>query len=833
MAWRDSQGSRKRLLLFLSSMVIGVAALVAINSFGDSLERTIDEEAKTLLGADMSLESDEPFAPETEALIDSLGGEQVRHVSFSSMVLFPKSRDTRLATVRAQEPGYPFYGEVGTDPPEAAEAYHQGRRALVDGALLRTFDAVPGDSLQIGGLRYEISGALVKTPRESAVSMLVSPPIYIPLAHLDTSLVGAGSRVEYEVYFKFAPERGIDPEALREELEAHRQDFDVGMDTVQEEREQWGEALINLNRFLGLVGFVALILGGLGVGGAVHVHIRQRLDTVALLRCLGAPSQRTLWIFLAQALVMGALAGLAGCILGVATQAVVPRVVADFLPFDIAFELSPSGLALGLGMGLGATLIFALLPLVGVRRISPLRALRSAVEPQAPDRSRYALYAIIAVGLAAFAVLQAGDIMVGLGYSAGLALVFGLLFLVAKLLMKLARRFAPTSWSYPWRQGLANMHRPNNQTILMMLALGLGTFLIMTMVLVESTLVTRISTAHGEDRPDMVLFDIQPHQLRGLTQLIEEQQLSVIDQSPIVTMRIHSIGGARMDSLRADSTARITWAHTREYMSTYRNYLTDAERVVAGAFEGEHSGGAGLVSLSIEQGLAEDELHVEVGDTIVFDVQGALVRSRVGSIRKVDFQQMRSNFFMVFPTGVLEEAPQTHVVMTRTENDEALAQLQTAAVEAYPNVSAISLSLVLRVFDELFSRISLVIRFMALFSVLAGILVLIGAIMISRMQRIEETVLLKTLGASRRQVFSIMLIEYLFLGVLASATGLVLAYAGSWCLAAFVFDVPFTAAPIPLAAAVFVVTGLTVTIGLLNSRGIYARPPLEVLRAEG
>lgn len=833
MAWRDSRGSRKRLLLFLSSMVIGVAALVAINSFGENLERAVDEQSMVLLGADMSLERDEPFGPETEALIDSMGGEQARRVSFSSMAYFSASNQTRLATVRAHEGNYPFYGAIETNPPEAAQTYLSGRNALVDGTLMREFSVVVGDSVQIGTMRYRVTGELLKTPRESAAVMLFSPRIYVPLAHLDTTLLSFGSRAEYEVFFKFEPERNVDTEALRDSLETHRQARDIGMDTIAEERDNWGEGLGNLNRFLGLVGFIALLLGGLGVGSAVHVYVKQRLETVAVLRCVGAKAARTFWIYLVQALVMGVAGGLAGCVLGVGIQLLIPRVVADFLPVEVDFGVSWTALGVGFGVGVGVTLLFALLPLLTVRKISPLRALRSAFDEQPARRDpfRWMVYVLIAVGLIAFAVVQARDVAVGLSYAAAIVVVFGLLAVVAKGMMVLARKYFPSSWAYPWRQGLANLYRPNNQTLLLMLALGLGTFLIMTLVLVERTLLAQIQVAGGEDRPDLILFDIQPSQVEGAAEIVRAQALPVIDQVPVVTMRIQAIKGRTIEEMRADTTTRVTWAHRREFRSTYRDHLIDSETLVAGAFQGVVAED-GVVPISIEQDLAEDGLEVSLGDTIVWDVQGVPITSVVGSFREVDWQRMQTNFFVVFPAGVLEEAPQIHVILTRTETDEATARLQAAMVQAYPNVSSISLSLVLKVFDEIFDRINFVIRFMALFSVLTGLFVLAGAVMVSRYQRIEESVLLKTLGASQAQVFKIMLIEYLFLGVLATSTGLVLAYAGSWALAAFVFETPFVAAPLPLLAALLLVTGLTVGIGVFNSRGIYARPPLEVLRAE-
>lgn len=834
MAWRESRGSRKRLLLFLSSMVIGVAALVAINSFGENLERAVDEQARTLLGADMSLESDAPFTDEMEVLIDSLGGEQARRVSFASMAYFPKTEQTRLATVRAHEGGYPFYGAIETDPPEAARTYLSGRNALVDGSLMTEFGVAVGDSVQVGNLRYRVTGKLLKTPRESAAIMLFSPRIYIPLAHMDTTLIGFGSRAEYEVFIQFEPERSIDVEALAETLRPRLREREVGVDTVVEAQENWGEGLGNLYRFLSLVGFIALLLGGLGVASAVHVYVKQRLETVAVLRCVGAQARRTFWIYLHQATVMGLVGSVLGCLLGLGIQVVLPRVVADFLPVEVDFALSWSALAAGFGVGLSVTMLFALLPLLTVRKISPLRALRSAFEEERPRRDvvGWLIYGLIAAGLVVFAAAQAQDAAVGIAYAASMAVVFGLLAVVAKGIMVLARKFFPSSWTYPWRQGLANLYRPHNQTLLLMLALGLGTFLIMTMVLVQRTLLSQIQLAGGGDRPDLVMFDIQPHQVEGVSELVRDQGLPVIGQAPIVTMRISAIKGRTIEEMRADSTVRLNWAQRREYRSSYRDRLIASEKLIEGDFQGAVSGKPDVVPVSIEQELAEDLLEVTLGDTIVFDVQGVSVATVISSIREVDWQRMQTNFYFVFPTGALEQAPQMHVLMTRTETDEATARLQAAMVRAYPNVSSISLSLILTVFDEIFGRISFVIRFMALFSVLTGLFVLAGAVMVSRYQRIEESVLLKTLGASQRQVFKIMLIEYLFLGVLATSTGLALSIGASWALAAFVFETPFVAAPVLMLAAVVIVTGLTIGIGLFNSRGVYARPPLEVLRAE-
>ena len=246
-ATRDTRGNRARLALFVASMVLGVAALVSINSFGDNLRAAIDEEAKTLLGADLSIESGNPFNERTEAVIDSLGGIQSRRTSFASMAYFPRTGDSRLVTVRGNEPGFPFYGAVETDPPEAANTYLETGGALIDGTLMQQFGVAVGDSMRIGNVSYHVEGRLLQTPRESAAVMLFSPRVYVPLARVDSALLAVGSRADYEVYFRFEDER--DADAAIDPLRAELREYRVGADTIEEERENWDEALTNLYRF--------------------------------------------------------------------------------------------------------------------------------------------------------------------------------------------------------------------------------------------------------------------------------------------------------------------------------------------------------------------------------------------------------------------------------------------------------------------------------------------------------------------------------------------------------------------------------------------------------
>ncbi len=832
MAVRDSRGSRRKLLLFVSSMILGVAALVAISSFGGNLEKAVDEEAKTLLGADLSIESRSSWTPAIEALVDSIGGDRSYRVSFSSMVYFPKNGGTRLSTIRALEGDYPYYGEIESSPPEAARTYLDNAEALLEGTLLKQFNAQVGDSIRVGARTYRIAGEIVKTPRETSAMGMLSPRVFVPLAGLDTLLLSRGSRANYEIFLKF--DEGANVEELVESIEPKLRAEKVGFDTIAERQEDWNEGLTNLYRFLNLVGFIALLLGGVGIASAVHVYIRQRIETVAILRCLGAKSGPTFSIYLFQAAVMGLLAAVLGSLLGIGIQWTIPRLLADFLPVDVEVGIVWGPVLLGLSIGIGVSLLFALLPLLSVKNISPLLTLRKTVDASGaePSRWRYVIYAALVLAVLGFSMLQAPTWWIGLAYGGGIFAVFGLLGVVAKGITILARRFFPSTWPYPWRQGFSNLFRPNNQTVILMLALGLGTFLIVTLFLVQQVLLNQIQLAGGEGRPNLVFFDIQPDQLEQVAGVVSDQNLPVIEKVPLVSMRIAQINDRTIEEIRQDTLRDdYTWAHRREYQSTYRDHLNDAETLLAGTFEGSYDDENGLVPVSIEEDIAS-ELQVSLGDSIVWDIQGVKIKTQITSLREIDWQRVQTNFFFVFPNGVLEDAPQFYVVLTRTPDDVGSASLQSAMVERFPNVSAIDLTLILTVFDTIYNRISFVLRFMALFSIITGVIVLIGAVTVSRFQRIQESVLLKTLGASRRQIIKILFIEYLFLGFLSATTGVVLSLLCSWLLTEFVFEATFYLEPWVLVVSIVAVAMLTILIGMLNSRGVYDRPPLEVLRAE-
>jgi putative ABC transport system permease protein len=830
MAWRDSRASRRKLLLFSSSIIIGIAALVAISSFGQNLRATIDVQAKSLLGADLVVASRDPFTPEMESLFASIGGEQAREVIFSSMAYFPKTAGTRLVQVRALGPGFPFYGQFETEPRAAATNFLAGS-ALVEETLLFQFESAAGDSVKIGNLTLPIAGALRKVPGENAVFSTIAPRVYIPLDKLDaTQLVSEDSLARFKVFFKLPESADID--ALVSRIRPRLEKLRLTVDTVEERKASLGRTLENLNRFLSLGALIALLLGAIGIASAIHVHVKQKTSSVAVLRCLGCSVAQTFSVYLAQAIALGLLGAIAGCGLGLAVQFMLPNVVADFLPFAVQLQIAWGPVLQAVAAGFAVCLIFGLLPLMSVRRVSPLAVLRSFYEPASPwrDPGQWLVLAAASAGLLLLARYQAGRWTLAFGFAGALAAAFLLLTILAQILRFVLRKIISPAWPFAWRQGMANLYRPQNRTLLLLLSLGLGVFLVLTLYRTNQILSGGLIPSDRASQPNAALFDIQPDQVEAVKEILGSKKLPLIADVPIVTMRLSSVKRVPVRTLLRDSERGIPrWVLRREYRSTYRDSLDSSETLVKGSWPARRTN-QNFIPISIEQGIADD-LQVGLNDELVFDLQGVMLTNRIVSIRKVDWRRVQPNFFIVFPSGVLEDAPGFHIITTRVESREQSADMQRTVVKALPNISIIDLTLVLDTIDTILSKVAFVIRFMAGFTVATGLIVLAASVLTGRYQRIQETILLRTLGASRQQVRRILLAEYLLLGGLSAFTGILLAEGGAWLLARYVFEAEFQFAVLPMIIALLAVTTITILTGLLANRGVLDSPPLEILRS--
>jgi putative ABC transport system permease protein len=436
------------------------------------------------------------------------------------------------------------------------------------------------------------------------------------------------------------------------------------------------------------------------------------------------------------------------------------------------------------------------------------------------------------------AVVQAGRIVPGLAFAAGIGLALLALWLAAFALMRAVRRFFPRRLPYLWRQGLANLYRPANQTRTVVLALGFGAFLLSTLLLVQHNLLRDLRVDGGTERPNLVFFDIQPGQREDVLARLRAEGCPARTIVPVVPMRIQSVKGKSVSRVLGEAgtaeASRERWAFRREYRSSHRDTPASSERIVAGRLwrEGEwKTPRDGPVPVALEDGVAR-ELGVRVGDEIVWDVQGVPLASRVAALRDVDWARFEPNFFVIFPEGPLDEAPQTFVVLSRIDDAGRRARFQRAVVEAHPNLSTLDLAQVQQAVEGILDKVALAMRFMALFSLAAGTVVLVGAVAASRYQRVREAVLLRTLGATRPQLLRILFAEYASLGLLAAAAAMLLSAAAAWALVRFAFDSRF-ALPLPsLLALAAGVVALTIVVGLLGSIEVLRRPPLEVLRSE-
>jgi putative ABC transport system permease protein len=855
LAWRESRFARRHLALLLGAVGLGVGALVAVAGFRAQLARAIEDGARTLLGADATISSREPFGPRTSALLDSLrasGAEVARTTSFASMALAPADGRTRLARVRAVEPGFPFYGLVETDPPDAWASLQQGRNAVLDPGLLTALGVQPGDSVALGQARFVVRGSLVKVPGDAEIASAFAPRIYVPARYLDeTGLVGFGSRVEYEAALRL-PSRGS-AEALERTHTRNLRVEHASVRTAEEAQSQLTESLGRLGSYMALVGSLALVLGGIGVGSATAAYVSRKWESIATLRCLGATSGQVLAVYVLQAAALGAAGAGLGVALGFAAQRVLTRLVASFLPVDVSPGLDLSAAAAGLAIGLWAALAFALLPILGVRRVSPLRALRRRLEPSAAegkDPWRWAGWAAVAVSTALFFLLEAGSLKLAAIFGGGAVAALGLLALLAwgarRTLAGLPRNRLP----FPIRQGLASLHRPGSQIRVVVPALGLGVFLLATVLLVRHNLLIPIRPAAGGSRADLVVWDVQDDQAEGVGAVLAARGLPLLQKAPIVPMRIGSIERATAGDGASSSARRgraSGWAVRREYRSTFRDSLVGSERVVEGrwwspagtapgggeaaANTEEGAAGADTYPVSMEQDVA-GELGVRVGDRITWDVQGVPVETRVASLRSVEWARFEPNFFAVFPPGALAGAPRSWVVLTRAANPRASAALQSALVRRFPNVSVLDLTVIQQALDEVLDRVATIIRFLAAFSLGAGFVVLLGAVSASRLERLREAVLLKTLGATRGQVATALVVEYLTQGTLAALAGIALGVAAAWGLSRWLFEVPFEA-PLPALVALGGLTALlAAAIGAGAGWSAYRGTPMEALREE-
>ncbi|MBT8219889.1 MAG: FtsX-like permease family protein [Bacteroidia bacterium] len=818
----------------MSSIILGITALVAINSFNYSVVKDIDRQAASTIGADLVVQRNRlPLSDEVKGLLDSIPGERASEMQLFSMSLLPEKNVSQFVQIRAIEGDFPFYGMIGTDPEDATNKFRTEPIAIVDDAMMFQFDLSVGDSIKLGYQTFEIGGRLTSGFGSNSLTASFAPTIYIDQAYLEsTQLVQPGSLVNYSYFFK-VPE-DFDPDEWDEEHRQTLRNNSVGTQTVEEQKEDLTEAFEGLNYFLNLIALVSLLLGCIGVASSVFIYVKSKIPSIAVFRCLGMSGNQAFLIYFIQITVLGLLSVIAGVALGSSIQVLLPLVLSDFLPFDIALDISWTAIIEGFLVGLVITILFALLPLIAVRKISPLRTLRASFSDDLAGKDiwKWIIYVGIVLSIYGFLWQVTKDPLASLYFCIGLLVAFFLLYLVSKLVIWGVQRYFPRRWNYVLRQGLSNLFRPNNQTQTLLVSLGLGTAVLTTLFIIQGLLLQNVAGMDEGDQPNMILYGIEYDQMDGLLELTEEYNLPVIQRVPIVTMKIDEWKGKTKNEWLQDTTVRVRrWAANREARVTYRDTLSSEETLVQGSLAGPPAEHGDSIYISLDEGYAEG-LNLEIGDEVIWNVQGTRITTYLGSLRDIEFRSLSTRFFIVFPPGVLENAPQFRVLVTKSPSPQLTGTYRSEVVKRYPNVSVIDLTTILRTVGQILDKISYVIQFMAIFCILTGLIVLISSLFLSKYQRIKESVLLRTLGASRSQIMKINATEYIILGALSAATGIILSIAGSYLLATYQMELDFKMNWWPIIIVFILVTGLTVLIGLLNSREVVNKSPLEVLRKE-
>ena len=827
-AVRDSRKDRSKLLLFMSSIILGVAALVAINSFNDNLVEDIDLQSKSLLGADMTVGGNRAIPDSLLLSLDSLGGEVSTEVELFSMSYLPSVEQSQFVRLKALTGGFPYYGKLITEPASATASYKEGDYALVDEGMMLQYKLSVGDSIKLGETTFVIHGRLMNAFGNADIGTSFAPSVYIGgNAIAGTELIKPGSLVNYKNYYKI--DSGVDLDAWKKTRRDQCRNAAMRVTTIEDQRENLAEAFSNLNSFLNIVALISLLLACIGVASSVLIYVKTKVQSIAILRCLGMKGEEAFMVYFLQIFVLGVLSVLLGIAIGSVIQLLLPIVLKGILPYEVNMTLSISAMIKGFVMGILSTTLFALGPLLGVRNITPLKTLRISDEPVKPDPLRWLIYVLIILSITGFLYSLTGSWLESSIFTLGILVAFLILFGVAKLVTWGVRKYFPKRASFTLRQGLSNLYRPNNQTQTLIVSIGLGTGILTLLFILQGLILGNVEGMGAGNQPNMIVYGIEAKQDTELQDITNSFDMPIIQNVPVVTMELAGWQGKSKKEWLQDTT-RTASRRTinREARVSYQAEMSEDDELLEGTFTGVYTGGDSIL-ISLGRRWAEG-LDVGLGDEIVWNVQSTRIKTYVGSIREINFRKMQSRFFILFPTGVLEEAPQFRILVTKSPSKQVTADYRNAVVTSLPNASVIDLGSILSTLNDIITKVSYVIKFMAGFSILIGLIVLISSLFLSKYQRIRESVLLRTLGAVQSKIYMINAVEYAALGILSALTGIFLAISGSFLLAKFVFELDFNISWWPILGIFIFIVVLNVVIGLWNSRDVVKRSPLEVLR---
>jgi putative ABC transport system permease protein len=838
MAAREMRASWHRLLFFFVCIAIGVGAIVALRSVIQSVRSTFAGEARTLIAADAIITSNQPLKPEVVAKIadrvTAAGAESTRSIELATMTRSADRADgrARMVEVRAVEAGFPYYGALRlADGVTYDHALLRGFGVLVRPELLAQLDVTVGDVLAIGTKRYTIRGVIESEPGRRLGAFSIGPRVFVDLADLEQSgLMGFGSRSTSQRLLR-VPDAQLD--GLVRDLRADFANEFARVRSYQATEDDIGEDFARAENYLSLVGLVIVILGGIGVSSVTRVFVQQKMKSIAVLKCVGGRSSQLLAVYVAQV----AMLGLAGSLLGVGLAALAMRAIPSLLAgatpgVVIDYALTVPAVTQGIGIGLLVSLLFSLVPLLEVRHVKPSLLLRDEARSRRPDAVQVLVSVFVVGALVALTVWQAGNWRIGLVVAAGFAGTALVLHLAGILVIRAIRPLA-RSPSFALRHAVLQLSRPGSQMRIVLLAVGLGSFFIIGVRSLQQNLVDQFAVNVTADSPDMFLLDVQNDQVAHVRAAITaHQEPGAVPPRllPVLRARVVGVAGRELN-LDNYGDVRGRGSLAREYTITYRQTLEPNETIVAGQmWDGTSSTEP---EVSIEQFLSE-EFKINLGDTIRFDVLGRIITAKVTSIRLVEWGDSRAGGFMfVFRPGVLEQAPHSLIGFLRGPQDAALrARLQAALVEAAPNVSVIDGREILATIKGVVDNVTLAVTVVGTLVLFSGLLILMGAVAMTKFRRVYEAAIFKTLGATRRLIALVLVIEYGLLGLLAGGVGAAGAVVLSWAVSRYALDIPFTPLIGVSLTGVAVTAVLVAAIGVISSWEVLQRKPLATLRAE-
>lgn len=831
---REIRSSWRRLLFFFLCIALGVGSVVALRSLIQNLMLAVGTDTRALMTADVEVSSTSDFTPseigKIEKVISASGIVEARNeVMTTSAMASPADRsnpNTRLVELKGVEPPFPLVGDFRmADGSPFDFRLLENNGAVVARILLEDLQVKQGDRIKIGEQEFEIRGVFDEEPGGTS-GFRIGPRVFIAKTAFDTAgITRNSSRVRRRILYRTSDNPTELVRQLREELKGTT----LSVQSYRETQENLGEQFARTENYLALTGLLILVLGGIGVWNVARAFVEQKRRTVAVLKCLGAGGTRIISVYLLQILTLGVVGSFFGVVLAQIGLWIVRLQFIDTLPAKMSYSIGPWTAAQGILLGVAISILFSALPLLQIRNIKPRLLLRDEnnVNLRRLDPTKWIFGALSLIALLGLAVWQAGSLKVGAFFLGGLGATALVLYITALVLTVFLRRFRVFG-SFSFRQAINSLYRPGNQTRIILLAVGLGAFVVLAVQSLQANLVREFDLARNQRLPSLFFIDVQKSQIGELVNIIEERVGEKAEAIPTVRARISHVNGQPFD-FQNPEVRQQRGQIGREFAVTYRPNLDENETVIEGAW---WSGDASVPQVSVEEEMAR-RLNVGVGDSITFDISGRKITAQVANIRKIDLRNTRTVFIFVFRPGVLEAAPQTFAatVLTRVPPTER-QRLQRQVVGLFPNIQIIDVADIVAAVQKLVNNFVLAISFVGSFVILSGILILIGSIALTKSQRIYENAILKTLGVSRMTLAAILFGEYGLLGILAGLIGAGFAIVLSWAVSRFVIDVEWEFDPLLMAAGVVLTAMVVVLVGCLTSFDVLFRKPLSTLRSQ-